>query len=187
MRTCDGSGSRAIVSKPEIDHDNRINMIKTIKRPLLLAVTLPLVFFLNACGGGESADTTPAETESGLSAFQLEHGIGPITEVLTLTGIDAALADSGASSFNMKCAACHKMDERYVGPPLGGITERRSGAYIMNMVLNPDEMIKTHPDARQLLAEYMTMMPNQNIERPEARALLEYLRRSDAESREDTE
>ncbi len=162
-------------------------MTRILTRPLLLGLAVPLVFLMHACGGGNSESPTPADPESGLSAFQLEHGIGPITEVISVSGIDNALADSGASSFNMKCAACHKMDERYVGPPLRGVTERRSPAYIMNMILNPDEMIKTHPDARQLLAEYMTTMPNQNIARPEARALLEHLRRLDAGSQEQTE
>ncbi len=141
---------------------------------------LSLALILPACGGNtdKPEDNSAAD---GLSEFQLEHGIGPVTEVLTLAALDDALADTGATSFNMKCAACHKMDQRYVGPPLRGITERRSPAYILNMVLNPDEMIKTHPDAHQLLAEYMTMMPNQNLQMEEARAILEYLRRADAQ------
>ena len=148
----------------------------------LLVLALPAAFYLAACGGGKTDTSSPAETSSGLTAFQLEHGIGPITSVMTVSDIDHVLADSGAASFNMKCAACHKLDERYVGPALAGVTERRSPAYIMNMILNPDEMIKTHPDARALLAEYMTVMPNQNIQEKEARALLEYLRRSDAQA-----
>jgi cytochrome c551/c552 len=148
---------------------------------IVVALALPFALLASSCGGGNES-APPVDPESGLTAFQLEHGIGPITEVMTVTEIDDVLADSGASSFNMKCAACHKLDERYVGPALRGVTERRSPTYIMNMILNPDEMIKTHPDARSLLAEYMTMMPNQNIQEAEARALLEHLRRSDAEA-----
>ena len=154
----------------------------TYRSPLLLALAVPLVFALAACGGGNSSEATSTDPETGLTTFQLEHGIGPITETVTLSAIDDVLADSGATSFNMKCAACHKLDERYVGPPLRGVTGRRSPTYIMNMILNPDEMIKTHPEGRKLLAEYMTMMPNQNINEAEARALLEHLRRSDADT-----
>ncbi len=154
----------------------------THRNPLLPTLALALVFTLSACGGGGSDQTASTDPESGLTDFQLEHGIGPITEVVTLSAIDDVLADSGATSFNMKCAACHKLDERYVGPPLRGVTTRRSPAYIMNMILNPDQMIKTHPEARSLLAEYLTMMPNQNIREGEARALLEHLRRSDADA-----
>jgi len=44
------------------------------------------------------------------------------------------MAEEGKTLFDAKCAACHKMDERYVGPALGGVTERRSPAYLMNMI-----------------------------------------------------
>lgn len=149
-------------------------------------IVFGLATALLAAGCGAEKTDSPSTPASGseLTDFQLTHGIGPVTEELELTSIDDVLADSGATSFTMKCAACHKLDERYVGPPLGGITDRRSPTYIMNMILNPDGMIKSHPDARQMLAEYMTMMPNQNIQRPEARAILEYLRRADAASDE---
>lgn len=33
------------------------------------------------------------------------------------------------------------MDERYVGPPLGDILERREPAYVMNMILSPEKML----------------------------------------------
>ena len=142
------------------------------------ALCLALLVFIGACGGKETESSSAAAPGSDLTAFQLEHGIGPVTEVMTLASIDEALADSGAALFNTKCAACHKLDERYVGPALREVTLRRSPAYIVNMIINPDEMIKSHPEARLLLAEYMTMMPNQNITMADARALLEYLRRT---------
>ncbi|MEX1054621.1 MAG: c-type cytochrome, partial [Rhodothermales bacterium] len=72
--------------------------------------------------------------------------------------------------------ACHKMDERYVGPALGDVTERRAPAYIMNMMLNPEEMIQKHPEVKALLAQYLTPMPNQQLTEADARAVLEYLR-----------
>ena len=46
----------------------------------------------------------------------------------------------------------------------------------MNMMLNPDEMVRKHPEARALLAEFMAPMPNQNVTEADARALVEYLR-----------
>ena len=69
----------------------------------------------------------------------------------------------------MKCTACHKRDEKYVGPALAGVTERRSAAYIMNMILNPQEMVERHPIAKQLLAEHMSFMPAQGLTENEAR------------------
>jgi hypothetical protein len=56
------------------------------------------------------------------------------------------------------------------------VTARRSGAFIMNMILNPQEMVERHPVAKQMLAERMSFMANQGLTRDEARAVLEYLR-----------
>ena len=71
---------------------------------------------------------------------------------------------------------CHKMGEKYVGPALGEVSKRRTPAYIMNMILNPQEMVERHPVAKQMLAERMSFMANQGLTRDEARAVLEYLR-----------
>jgi hypothetical protein len=47
----------------------------------------------------------------------------------------------------------------------------------MNMILNPDGMVKEDPVAKQLLMEYNgTPMANQNLTKEEARAVLEYFR-----------
>ena len=138
-----------------------------------------LVFFALAAGcGGGSQDPqapTPPSADGGLSAAELEHGIGPISS-FTLEAVDPVLADTGAAVFLVKCSACHKMNERYVGPALADVTTRRSPAYIMNMILNPEEMIQRHPEAKALLAQFMTPMANQNLTEEEARAVLEFLR-----------
>lgn len=136
---------------------------------------------LAACGGkdsGGSAGSTPAagQPASDLSPFQLEHGIGPITEVVVLGALDQALADSGKQVFEAKCTACHKMAEKYVGPALGEVLTRRSPTFTMNMILNPNEMVERHPVAKQLLAEAMTLMANQGLTPEDARAVVEYLR-----------
>jgi maltooligosyltrehalose synthase len=44
------------------------------------------------------------------------------------------------------------------------------------MMLNPTEMQEKHPVVRQLLADYMTQMTNQNLSFDDARAILEYFR-----------
>jgi mono/diheme cytochrome c family protein len=133
-----------------------------------------------ACGGearereDEEAVETE-ETEHGLSAEELELGIGPVKHV-ALGELDAAMAATGEAVFNLKCAACHKLTDRYVGPPLGQVLERRKPEYVMNMILNPAEMLEKHPTAKEMLAQFMTPMPNQNLTETEARAVLEYLR-----------
>lgn len=142
----------------------------------LTLLVLACSFLLIACGGSDAnSDTAASAREDGLTEAQIENGIGPITSI-SLGAIDEALAAEGETSFTTKCSACHKMDTRYVGPPLGNVLDNRTPEYIMNMMLNPDEMVKKHPEAKAMLAEYMSIMPNQNLQEPEARAILEYFR-----------
>lgn len=135
-----------------------------------------LVVSLAACGGdaADQGGNTPAEP-AGLTQAQLEKGIGPITSV-DVSALDAALAAQGEQVFTVKCSACHKMADRYVGPPLGTVASERSPEFIMNMILNPEEMIQKHPDVKAMLGQFMTPMPNQHLTEDEARAVLEYLR-----------
>lgn len=137
------------------------------------------VMLLVACGESPSQDPSKfgsTKPTGGLSAFEVENGIGPVKAKLTLDKIDPALVIKGKTIFDSKCAACHKLDDRYVGPAQRDVTKRRSAEYIINMMMNPEEMYKKHPEAKKMLAEYMTQMPNQNITMDEARAVLEYFR-----------
>lgn len=146
-----------------------------------LLLSLVGVTFLAACGGGKgepapSSQAAAPAADGGLTPFQMENGIGPVKEAITLGPVDHELAEKGEAIFNGKCGACHKMAERYVGPALGEVTTRRTPAYILNMILNPEEMYTKHPVAKQLLAEHMTQMPNLALSQDEARQVLEYLR-----------
>ena len=147
-----------------------------------------LALLLAACGKADNGSSAGAPAGSaaapaqapppsgGLTPFQLENGIGPITTAVTLGPIDPAMAKQGQAVFEVKCSACHKMGEKYVGPALGDVTTRRTPAYILNMILNPAEMTQKHPVAQDLMAQHMTQMPNQGLTPDEARQVLEYLR-----------
>jgi len=159
-------------------------MLGNWRRWSALAV-LALALVAGGCGGKDDKDDDDKESpeheaqeaaSGGLSAFELEHGIGPVKEPVVLGAIDAALAATGKAVFEAKCTACHKLDTLYIGPALGEVTTRRSGAFIMNMILNPQEMVERHPVAKQMLAERMSFMANQGLTQDEARAVLEYLR-----------
>lgn len=148
---------------------------------LIPALLLLLFLSLSACGGDTDTSNTTEEDASssqagGLSEAELENGIGPIENLTLPASIDEALAEQGEEIFKSKCAACHKLEERYVGPPLGTVLSNRTPAFVMNMVLNPDEMVKKHPEVQAMLAQYLTPMPNQNLTEEDARAVLEYLR-----------
>lgn len=143
---------------------------------LTLVVTL---FFLAANCGQKSPktpkDSAPETNQSGLSQFEMKHGIGPITEVMELPEASETRIDEGKEIFKTKCSACHKTTERYIGPDLGLTLNDRSPTYVMNMILNPDGMVKKHPEAKALLAEYLSPMPNQNLTEDQALAIVQYL------------
>ncbi len=143
-----------------------------------------LVLSLASCGGGDKPKEDVSEVPASKEVKAQESsedpmsnkGIGPITSV-TLGEIDPALVAEGEVVFKAKCTACHKISKKFVGPALKGVTQRRSPEWIMNMTMNPEEMIKKDPIAIQLLAEANgAPMANQNLTEEEARALLEYFR-----------
>lgn len=126
---------------------------------------------MSACAKQEES-----EPPKPLSEFELLHGIGPVKEPLQYNNLDSALTEAGRKAYMTKCTSCHRMDERFVGPPLRTITDRRSGAFIMNQILNPAEMAKRHPEIISLKKQYGSQMTFQNSDLQEARAILEYLR-----------
>ncbi|MBT8404833.1 MAG: cytochrome c [Gemmatimonadetes bacterium] len=133
---------------------------------------------LFACGGDAPAtdDGSAGSIDAdGLTAVELEQGIGPVRD-LELGAIDPALVAEGETLFTTKCSACHKIEERYVAPALGDVLARRRPEFVMNMMLNANEMVLEHPTIQELLAEFYTPMPVQITERAQARAILEYLR-----------
>ena len=68
-------------------------------------------------------------------------------------------------------------ERKLIGPAMKGIYERRSPEWVMNMLLNPAEMLKQDPIAKALLEEYNNvMMLNQNLSKDEALAIAKYLR-----------
>jgi len=134
------------------------------------AVLVIAVLALAAC----SKPAEDAKKEEPASS----KGVGPVQSV-TIGALDAAMAAKGEKLFNDKCSACHKIDERYVGPAMKGVTTRRSPEWVMNMIINPVEMTQKDPTAKELLGEYMAQMTNQNVGEEEARALLEYFRKVD--------
>ena len=139
---------------------------------------------LASCGGDKAKQETPAVTnqeekapEAPTNADPMSNkGIGPIKSI-ALGDIDQAMVAEGEVVFKAKCTACHKISKKFVGPALKGVTQRRSPEWIMNMTLNPEEMIQKDPIAKQLLVEANgAPMANQNLTEKEARQLLEYFR-----------
>ncbi len=117
----------------------------------------------------------------GCGADDPELGIGPVKEVKLDPQINQELVAKGKSIFDVKCITCHKFDEKLVGPPLKDVTKRRKPEWIMNQILNPEQMIKENMIAKSLAmsGQYPTPMTFQNVTVDDARAILEYFRNND--------
>jgi len=127
-------------------------------------------------GYGVKKESPTPKTEASTD-FRDNKGVGPVTSVTLGENIDTALAEEGKTIYANLCMACHKPDQKFIGPAPKGIFERRSPEWIMNMILNPEGMVKEDPIARKLLMEFNgAPMANQNLTEEQARAVLEYFR-----------
>ena len=107
-------------------------------------------------------------------------GIGPVDSVTISAAIDTAMVSAGQALYAQKCMACHKIGSTFIGPPPNGILERRAPEWVMNMILNPEEMLQKDSLAKALFMEFKgQIMTNQQLTVEEARAVLEYFRTLD--------
>ncbi len=135
---------------------------------------VPLKWLTAAPDEPKSAEAAPAPVQRTES-----KGVGPVKEV-KLAELDSAMAAQGKTIFEARCASCHKLDQRFVGPPLRAVSLRRQPEWIMNMILNPAVMTQKDPVAKDLLGEYATQMADMALKEEEARKVLEYFRQTDS-------
>lgn len=156
---------------------------KTMKSTMLMSFGVALLL-MTSCGGGsnESQGTYTPPSAQTTEKQADPKGIGEIRSVDLGEGIDEAMASKGKAIVDMKCTACHQLnDKRVVGPGFQGVTSRRRPEWIMNMITNVDVMLDEDPVAQALLEECLTRMPNQNISIGDSRDILEFLRKNDLE------
>ncbi|MCX7547270.1 cytochrome c [Xanthomarina sp. F1114] len=107
----------------------------------------------------------------------VNKGVGPIKSLELPAEIDQSLATKGEDIFKKMCTACHRPDKKFIGPAPKGVLDIRTPEWVMNMILNPEVMVKEDPLAKELLVEFNgSPMANQNLTEDEARAVLEYFR-----------
>ena len=153
-----------------------------------------LIVLLISCGGKEekkkesfsydkktTTETKKAATTEKIPASKTvdlaNKGIGPITSMTLDAEINQDMATQGADVFKKMCTACHRADKKFIGPAPQNILDRRSPEWVMNMILNPEEMTQKDPLAKALLIEFNgAPMANQNLSEEDARAVLEYFR-----------
>ncbi|MBO3098807.1 c-type cytochrome [Gelidibacter pelagius] len=160
-----------------------------MKKTLTIFTVLSVMLFMG-CGDGEKkkddpyAKPAPTEQTKAVSSVPASQrvdltnkGIGPIKNVELGETIDMEMAAKGEEVYNMNCTACHKVDKKFIGPAPKGILERRTPEWVMNMILNPEEMTKDDPLAHDLLLEFNgSPMANQHMTEEQARQMVEYFR-----------
>ena len=122
-------------------------------------------------------ETASADVPASERVDLKSKGVGPIKSLKLEAEINQEMATKGADVYKKMCTACHRVNKRFVGPSPQNILERRSPEWIMNMILDPEGMVKNDPLARELLIEFNgSPMANQNLSEEDARAVLEYFR-----------
>jgi len=149
-------------------------------------IVVVLVFLFAACAPDKPKATEeyPDTKESAPAAVAADpaKGIGPVRSVTLKTPLEQERIGRGQAIFEMKCSACHRLDEmRVVGPGWKGVTKNRNPEWIMNMITNVDVMLDKDAEAQKLLELCLTRMPNQNVSIGDARDILEFMRQNDGE------
>ena len=151
-----------------------------MKKIILMAFWAILII---ACAPtpNNTSDSSKADTKATKAIVDEGKGVGEITNVKLNDPLDKEMIQRGEAIYEMKCAACHKLSgARVVGPSWEGVTDRRKPEWIMNMVTNVEVMLEKDPEARKLLEECLTRMPNQNVSIVDARDILEFMYSLDA-------
>lgn len=180
-----------INAKKMLDLYMKFKLKKDMRKIKFLAMVMVSAMAMVSCGGGdkpaESGDATASTetsstTEAAAPAEASKDGIGKFTSA-NFDGkdaFDAALAAKGKEIVDVKCTSCHNMtEERKVGPGWKGVTDRRSAAWVLNFIMNPQPMIDSDPQAKALFEEFLTPMPNQNLTEDDAKAIYMYMRELD--------
>ncbi|MEP5340137.1 MAG: cytochrome c [Algibacter sp.] len=161
-------------------------------KTILKLTTIVFTILLLSCGGKEEkkkeqikiqtktekkivkkAEKVPASKKIDLT----NKGIGSIKSVTLGAEIDQTMVTHGADVYKKMCTACHRIDKKFIGPAPTDILERRTPEWVMNMILNPEQMTKEDPLAKELLMEFNgAPMANQGLSEEDARAVLEYFR-----------
>ncbi|MFA6235171.1 MAG: cytochrome c [Bacteroidota bacterium] len=148
---------------------------RSTKHTLMFAALLGLAAMFGFTACGNSSDNKKPLTEN-TEAVKEAPVYGKIKQVAMDAQVNQQLAKKGEKIFTVICSACHKYDERYVGPALGTVYKRRTPVYIMNMILDTEVMLEKDDSARCLLQTYLVKMPNAQVNEADARTVLEHLR-----------
>jgi mono/diheme cytochrome c family protein len=105
---------------------------------------------LAATANAQDGSKTATVSQQGVTAPNATAGAAPATG-----GADPAAIAAGDALFKANCAQCHAVNEKVVGPALGGITKRRSISWLIPWIKNSAKVIASGD-------EYAVKLYNEN-------------------------
>ena len=108
-------------------------------------------------------------------------GLDEATQEAETVTADAA---KGKELFNSLCAACHKLDNESIGPPLRGVADRREKEWLIKWIHNSSALIESGDEtAEALFEEYnqVAMPPFPQLDETDIENILAYLSQPKAE------
>ena len=151
----------------------KVKFRRSTARVLFLSVSL----FISFAATGFSQEA-PSADEQGVRE---EAGLEEAVQEATPSGGDAA---AGKTLFNSLCAACHKMDNASIGPPLRGVAERRDTQWLHEWIKNSPAMVAAgDPTAVAIYEEYnqVAMPPFPQLSDADIDNILAYVSQPKAE------
>lgn len=146
---------------------------------------LSIALLVAACSSDTPKEAAPSETPKAAAPVADK---APATEAypagfitagdITLgKDIDQGMITEAKKIFDAKCHVCHGLGtEKVVGPGWKGVINQRKPEWIMNMMLHTQWMVENDADAQALVEETKTVMPDQELTKDQARAMLELIR-----------
>jgi cytochrome c551/c552 len=94
---------------------------------------------------------------------------------------DSGLAKNltGQNLFQNNCGACHKINEKIIGPKLGDVDKRRSKEWLHKFIRNPQKMIEDGDVFAKQLADSFggnKMPPYEFLSEPEIDSILAHIK-----------
>ena len=127
-----------------------------------ILITVFAVAILFSCNSKDPISTDP-------------KGIGPVSN-LELALINDSLMKTGLGLFKDRCSKCHTMEYKNAGPDISDILAIRKPEWIVNFLLNKEEMLLRDSLAIRTRVKYKADCGSNITIETEALELLEYLR-----------
>jgi len=146
---------------------------------------LGVALLVAACSSDTPKEAAPAEAPKAAApavageAASPSYPAGFITagDITLGKDIDQGMVTEAKKIFDAKCHVCHGLTEaKVVGPGWKGVIKERKPEWIMNMMLHTQWMVENDPAAQALVEETKTVMPDQELTKEQARAMLELIR-----------